>query len=224
MLDSLPPVAQAARPGRVYGGRSLAERDAHRRARILDAGLELFGTKGFGPTTMTEVAWQAEVPFRYVGRLFADKPALLEAVFLRIQDQVMQEVARARAQADPCLVTQIRTGLHAALAAYASDGRRVRISCLEVVGLGGRLSALRQDSSRAFVDQLVSGLDQAARAGEALPPGYALLGVGLVGAVEALLTGWALAPEPRRPPLADVTEAACLIYLRTLGLPDRADA
>ncbi len=63
--------------------------------------------------------------------------------------------------------------------------------------------------------------NSAVQAGETLPEGYELLGVGLVGAVESLLAEWALA-SPTARSLGEVTEAATLIYLRTLGLSDPA--
>ena len=205
--------------GRTYGGQSSLEREAQRRASVLDAGLQLFGTQGFGPTSMTEVALHSQVAFRYVARLFADKESLLEAVFLHVQDQVLAAVVRSRQTAGPQLDLQIRAGLRAALTAYADDPRRVRVSCLEVVGVSQRLEALRRSTSERFVEQLVQGLDSAVQAGQAVPQNYALLGVGLVGAVGALLAEWALSPEASRASLEDVIEAASLIYLRTLGLP-----
>ena len=204
--------------GRTYGGLSPMEREAQRRASVLDAGLELFGTRGFGPTSMTEVADQAQVAFRYVARLFPDKESLLEGVFLRIQDQVLAAVSQSRQAAGPELPSLIRAGLRAALTAYAHDPRRVRVSCLEVVGVSHRLEALRRQTSQRFVEQLVRGLDYAVEAGQAPPRDYALLGVGLVGAVGALLAEWALSPEQAPVGLERVIEAACLIYLRTLGL------
>ena len=213
---ALPRREQAA--GRTYGGLSTLERDAQRRASMLESGLELFGTRGFGPTSMTEVALHAQVAFRYVARLFPDKESLLEAVFLRIQDQVLAALAQSRHTAGPDLHSQIRGGLRAALTAYAYDPRRVRVSCLEVVGVSQRFEALRRNTSQRFVEQLVRGLDSAALAGQAVPRDYALLGVGLVGAVGALLAEWALSPEQGRARLECVIEAACQIYLRTLGL------
>ena len=208
--------------GRVYGGRSNAERDAQRRACVLDAGLQLFGTKGFQPTSMTEIAELAQVAFRYVARLFPDKEALLAAVFVGIQDRVLSAIVETRQEAGPDLAQQIRSGLRAAVTAYAHDARQVRVSCLEVVGVSRRLEELRHGAHRRFVDQLVQGLNSAVQAGETLPPGYALLGVGLVGAVEALLADWALSPPATQVRLDDVIEAATLIYLRSLGLADRA--
>ena len=209
---------QAPARGRIYGGLSTTERDAQRRASVLDAGLQLFGTQGFGPTSMTEVADHAQTAFRYVARLFPDKESLLEAVFLRVQDQVLAAVAHSRQTAGPQFHMQVRAGLRAALTAYAHDPRRVRVSCLEVVGVSQRFEALRRSTSQRFVEQLVRGLDSAAMAGLAVPRDYALLGVGLVGAVGALLAEWALSPEQGRARLEEVIEAACQIYLRTLGL------
>ena len=204
--------------GRVYGGRSTAERDQQRRVSVLDAGLQLFGTKGFQPTSMTEVAELAQVAFRYVARLFPDKEALLAAVFVRIQDRILSAVAQSRQQAGPELGWQIRSGLHAAISAYTDDPRQVRISCLEIVGVSRRLEDLRRAAHRRFVDQLVTGLGLAIEAGETLPREYKLLGVGLVGAVDALLADWALSPASTAVPLEQVRDAATLIYLRSLGL------
>lgn len=208
--------------GRLYGGLSTDERDAQRRSSVLDAGLELFGTKGFGPTSMTEIADQAQVAFRYVARLFPDKESLLEAVFVRIQDQVLAAVAQSRRCSGAKLSVQIRDGLHAALTTYAADPRRVRVSCLEVMGVSQRFEDLRRRTSQRFVDQLVHGLGEAVQAGEPLPKNYARLGVGLVGAVTALLADWASGSPEHRAQLDDVIEAACLIYVRTLGLAEES--
>ena len=218
MPASAPQLREASASGRTYRGRSSVQRDAQRRASVLDAGLQLFGTRGFGPTSMTEVALQSQVAFRYVAKLFPDKESLLEAIFLRVQDQVLAAVDQSRDTAGLHLHLQVRAGLRAALTAYAEDPRRVRISCLEVVGVSQRFEALRRQTSQRFVEQLVRGLDLAVEAGQAAPRSYALLGVGLVGAVGALLAEWALSPEQGRASLEDVIEAACVIYLRTLGL------
>ena len=202
--------------GRVYGGLSTTERDQQRRASMLDAGLELFGTKGFQPTSMTEIAELAQVAFRYVARLFPDKESLLAAVFDRIQDQVLAAISAAREQAEPDLSRQIRSGLQAAITTYVNDPRQVRVSCLEIVGVSRRMEDLRRSAHRRFVDQLVRGLSSAVQAGETLPASYKLLGVGLVGAVDALLADWALSQAPSS--LDAIIEAATMIYLRTLGL------
>ena len=159
-----------------------------------------------------------------LGGLFADKQAVLEAVFSNNHCQVMAALAQARAEAAPGLVAQVRVGLRAVLTTLAQDPRRLRISCLEIVGVSRHLEDVRRQASREFVAQLVHGLDLAAEAGERLPAGYAQLGVGLVGAVEALLTDWALSPERSAATLESVIEAASVIYLRTLGLPDAVRA
>lgn len=206
--------------GRLYGGLSTDERDRQRRESVLAAGVELFGTKGYALTSMTEVAEHAQVAFRYVARLFADKEALLEAVFVRVQDHVLAEVEQAPVPVSASLSARIRAGLTAAITAYFSDPRRVRISFLDGVGVSQHLEEVRRQTSRRFVDQLVHGLESAAQAGEALPCDYAMLSVGLVGAVGAILADWAARPAAARPALGEVAETACRLYLRTLGLPE----
>ena len=214
MQASAPQLSPAPASGRTYRGRSSVQRDAQRRASVLDAGLHLFGTRGFGPTSMTEVALLSQVAFRYVAKLFPDKESLLEAVFLQVQDQVLAAVSQSRQTAGSQLHVQVRAGLRAALTAYAEDPRRVRISCLEVVGVSQRFEALRRQTSQRFVQQLVRGLDTAVQAGQAAPRSYALLGVGLVGAVGALLAEWALSHEPGRASLDMALERNSVLRLR----------
>lgn len=69
---------------RSYGGLSAEQRQAVRRARLLDAGLELLGTAGWTATTMTAVCREAGLTERYFYESFADRDALAEAVFDRL--------------------------------------------------------------------------------------------------------------------------------------------
>ena len=48
-------------PRRGYGGRSAAERRAERRERLLAAGLELFGTRGYAATSIERLCAAASV-------------------------------------------------------------------------------------------------------------------------------------------------------------------
>ena len=68
-------------PGRVYGGRSQDERRADRRLRLVQAGLEVFGTEGWGGTTIERLCAAAGVATRSFYEEFASREALLSAVY-----------------------------------------------------------------------------------------------------------------------------------------------
>src|ERR1700745_3649730 len=84
-------------PQRTYGGVSADERIAARRARLLGAGLELFGTRGFAATGVKDVCRQAGLTDRYFYESFNDGGELFLAVFDRITDEVLPVVAGAGA-------------------------------------------------------------------------------------------------------------------------------
>src|SRR4029077_5184552 len=52
-------------PQRAYGGVSAEDRIAARRAKLLDAGLELFGTRGYATTGVKDVCREAGLTDRY---------------------------------------------------------------------------------------------------------------------------------------------------------------
>ncbi|MGZ6827110.1 MAG: TetR/AcrR family transcriptional regulator, partial [Mycobacteriales bacterium] len=67
--------------GRVYGGRSEEERRADRRARLVAAGLELFGTEGWAGATIERLCAGAGVATRSFYEEFSSREALLRAVY-----------------------------------------------------------------------------------------------------------------------------------------------
>ena len=53
-----------SQPARQYRGRSSEERAAERRARLLEAGLQVFGTVGGDKATMTAICAEAKLTER----------------------------------------------------------------------------------------------------------------------------------------------------------------
>ncbi len=87
---------------RRYGGQDAADRVAERRSRLLEAGLELMGTRGSGGTTVRGVAEQSGLAARYFYESFGRIEALQLAVFDHVIDEAAQRclVAFANAPAD----------------------------------------------------------------------------------------------------------------------------
>ena len=66
---------------RDYDGKTAAERIAERRERLIDAGVELFGERGYAATSIRSVLSQSGLRDRYFGESFADLDSLLAAVY-----------------------------------------------------------------------------------------------------------------------------------------------
>src|SRR3954449_7388105 len=86
-------------PQRTYGGVSADERVAARREKLLDAGLELFGTRGFATTGVKDICREARLTDRYFYESFANSEALFLAVFDRLTDDLFGDVASAAGEA-----------------------------------------------------------------------------------------------------------------------------
>jgi AcrR family transcriptional regulator len=76
---------------RTYGGVSGGERQAGRREKLLEAGLELLGRDGWSATTVRAVCAEAGLTERYFYESFANRDELLVAIF----DRVAAEAATA---------------------------------------------------------------------------------------------------------------------------------
>jgi AcrR family transcriptional regulator len=111
-------------PRRPYGGVSAENRRAERRRRLLDAGLELFGTKGIAATTIADVCAQAGLTKRYFYESFATIDELAGAVFGDVTARLAERVAAAIAVGggvDP------RPALTVYLGAVLGDPRLARL-------------------------------------------------------------------------------------------------
>jgi AcrR family transcriptional regulator len=139
---------------RPYGGVSAEDRCSERRRRLLDAGLELFGTKGIAATTIADVCEQARLTKRYFYESFATVDDLAGAVFSDVTDRLVEQVRPAIAVGggvDP------RPALTVYLGAVLGDPRLARLLGAESrtpalaerqAAFGSRAVALWFDSSR----------------------------------------------------------------------------
>src|SRR6202789_3999416 len=118
-------VAAVSRP---YGGVSATDRRHQRRQRLIDAGLQLFGTRGIAPVGIVDVCAEAGLTKRYFYENFASIDALAEAVFEHVTGNLVAIVAPAieiGAGRDP------RPALTVYISALLSDPRVVRLLAVE---------------------------------------------------------------------------------------------
>jgi AcrR family transcriptional regulator len=111
---------------RPYGGVQARDRIAGRRGRLLDAGLELLGGSDDPPDlTVRAVCGAAGITARYFYESFADKDALVAAVFDRVVADIATTTQAAVAAAPPD--EQNRAGIANLVRAVAEDARVGRL-------------------------------------------------------------------------------------------------
>jgi AcrR family transcriptional regulator len=192
-------MVQVTAVGRTYGGVSAAERVAGRRARLLDAGLQLFGTQGFGATGVKDVCRAAGLTDRYFYESFRDSRELFLAVFDRLTDELFGAVALAVADSAADPERQLRDAIGTFIGALAADPRKPRVLFAEAAAAGPEAAAHMRATLRRF------GALVAATARTHLPPStpeedVQLVALSLVGLLERVVSDredgeLAVAPE-----------------------------
>lgn len=173
--------------GRTYGGLTAQQRTAARRERLIDAGIEVFGTDGYRAASVRAVIRASGLGERYFYENFADLDELLVAVAARIHDEVMAETLLAVTGAGDQPMDRARVGLDAFVRAMTRDPRRARIKLLEMSGAGENVQQRRREGMQAIANFIAAGAPDGAGI-DGLD--RRMLALGLVGAVNELMIDW----------------------------------
>src|SRR2546430_1305857 len=129
---------------RAYGGRSAAERRAERHERLMNAGLELFGTEGYAAPSIEKMWSQGGGSPPNFFEEFASREDLLMRLHDRIIEQAVGAVFDAFDKAaDAALAERLRLAIHAFVTTTAQDPRWARLSFVEVIGVSDAVEAHR---------------------------------------------------------------------------------
>ncbi|MEO3876159.1 TetR/AcrR family transcriptional regulator [Nonomuraea sp. B12E4] len=132
---------------RDYGGRSAEQRRAERRAQLIEAGFELFGTQGYANTSIRALLRRAELQDRYFTENFASMEELLGAVYDQIRDVAFEKV-RAAGNAVGTPVERLRLMIDANVRILEEDPRFARVTMIEIFGAGPVAEQHRQRGLR----------------------------------------------------------------------------
>lgn len=202
--------------GRRYRGASLAQRRAERRQRLIQAGVDTFGTRGYHGVTVREICAAAGLTERYFYESFRDREQLFSAVYEQLNAQLQQKIVAAVAGAgtDPAQVA--RRGLRAYFEQTRSDPQGARIMLIEVFGVSADMDRLSRRTAIGFVEMvrrvLAPQMTAARRRTLELDPD--LLATGLVGGVIFSAMRWVLSGYAQ--PLDAVVDNATAIFTSLL--------
>ena len=176
-------------PVRPYAGVSAAERVASRRARFLDAGLELFGTRGVQATHVKDICAEAGLTDRYFYESFGDSAALLTAVFDRVGAELFASIASATATAPTEPEAQVRAAVSTFVGELAADPRKARILFTEATAAGGPVGEHMRKTLRGFAGLV--GETARPYLPDDVPEHVIKMGtLSLAGAIERVIVEW----------------------------------
>ncbi len=203
--------------GRRYGGKTVEERRAERRDRLLDAGLELFGTAGYPPSTIEGICAAAGVTARHFYEEFGSREELLRAVYDREIDATTVAVVTTLADAvehPRDLESRVRSGVRAFVGAFLDDPRRARVVCIESVGVSPELEAHRRSVIHAFARILQLEMERLAEAGLTTARDFTLTTRALVGGTNEAVIDWIV--ESSSVPIEDLATVIADLYLAVI--------
>lgn len=182
-------MADTETAGRRYRGRDAAQRQQERRIRLIQAGLDLFGTVGYASVSIKQICSRADLTERYFYESFRDREDLLVGVYNDVVATIRAETTQAIAAAAPQVDVQLRAGLEAFICTLTSDARMARLALIEVVGASPRLEVRRREVLHEFAALIAAVVGPLP---EASSNRLAMTAMSLVGGVNELLVDWTL--------------------------------
>jgi AcrR family transcriptional regulator len=205
----------SARP---YGGKSPQERDDERRERLLDAGLEVFGTVGYAASAIETICSLARVATRDFYALYGSKDRLLLAVDSRIVDDTAERIQRALDAASEGIHARVRAGLNAYAEAFTSDPHRTRVHFFEVFAVTADAFDHRRLTGDRLMELFAAEAREFAAAGLIPERDLSITSGALLGATRYAMTDWAMRPDAHT--VDEVVDE--LVRLFVAGLSDKA--
>jgi AcrR family transcriptional regulator len=180
------------------------QRQTERRRLLLDAALELFGTRGYAATSIERLCQTAGIGTNSFYELYPNKEAVMVALYdqvtARFRQAVADEYLAHRDDPDP-----IRPLVSAFVHEAVDDPRVARVAFIEAAGISASVEEQRRRTRNNFVDglQAIGGDIRHARFGSATAPPHDVPGpsprrnaVAVVGAIVETTVDWLLDPDP----------------------------
>jgi AcrR family transcriptional regulator len=194
-------------------------RKAERRRKILDAALELFGTKGFSNTTVSELCRSAGVAPAKFYEAFSGMEAVLRELYDELGDRNEEKVILAVEAAPMDFESRVRVGLWVWCHQILDDIRVARVLLVEAVRVSPEMESRRRFFLGAYanfvVDQFYKIVSETSASGgktvELDPTMARIVAVGLAGGCDEAISDWMRDPEPA--PIELLIESMVEMYL-----------
>jgi AcrR family transcriptional regulator len=203
------PAEPAAKPrkARRIRGLDAGERRAERRRLLLDAGLELFGTRGYSGTSIEQICQTAGVGTYSFYEVFSSKEDVIVALYERIFRGIEQDLVAAfeKTVEEP---DQISILLGLFVHGIVDDPLVARVAFIEVGGISARMEEHRWQNRNRLAEfirtvarstaprYLPAGKAPKKPAFRDREPNVRRNNLAIAGAIVELIRDWLLDPDP----------------------------
>ena len=175
---------------RGYRGLSAEELRRQRHDRLIAAGIELFGGRGYAATPIEAVCSHAKVSTRHFYEQFEGRESILHAVHTALVAR-MEDILRVSLTDSTTPLTQrVADTIEAAVFYLLDDPRRGRILCIEAVGVSDVMEKKRRQTTHNLAAIITRYANLMADNDVLHERDYHLPGVALVGMFNELIAEW----------------------------------
>ncbi|QGM26423.1 MULTISPECIES: TetR/AcrR family transcriptional regulator [Acinetobacter] len=221
MTEQLPVTAetekttQKQQKERQFKGLSLTERKQARREKLIEAGIQAYGTYGFFAVTVKDICTEAKLTERYFYESFKKSEELFQTIFLKLIDELQQNVMQAIMQASADPKKMIDAGLTALLTTLKNNPQMARIIYIDAMLVQElhNQATIHETMSRfdrmiqAFVMLMMPHLDRPNRE-------ISLVATGLNGYVTQIAIRWVMSDFKQS--MEDVLSSCRIVFLSLL--------
>ena len=118
---------------RQFKGMSLTERKQARREKLIEAGIEAYGTHGFFSVTVKDICIEAKLTERYFYESFKRSEDLFQTIFLKLIDQMQKTLLTGVMKASPNPEKMVHSGLTSLFKMLKDDPRTARIIYIDAM-------------------------------------------------------------------------------------------
>ncbi|WP_180058900.1 TetR/AcrR family transcriptional regulator [Acinetobacter sp. YH12227] len=200
---------------RQFKGLSLSERKQARREKLIEAGIEAYGTHGFFSVTVKDICLEAKLTERYFYESFKKSEQLFQTIFLKLIDELQQNVMQAIMQASTDSKKMIEAGLTALLMTLKNNPRMARIIYIDAMLVQElhNQATIHETMSRfdrmihAFVMLMMPNINKSERE-------ISMIATGLNGYVTQIAIRWVMSGYKQ--PMEEVLSSCSVVFLALL--------
>lgn len=165
------------------------------RARILDAALSIFASKGYHDTRMDEIVEESQTSKGSIYFHFPNKERLFLALVDQFADLLERRVVDA-VEREAEGIARVRAALQACLDTFGRYRRPAKIMLVQAVGLGSIFEKKRVEINDRFASLIKKYLDEAVTIGDLQPVDTDVVSYAWMGAIYGIVIRWVYTGEP----------------------------
>lgn len=200
--------------------RSVPKDPESTKARILDAALDIFSSKGYHDSTVDEIVEASATSKGSVYFHFPNKQRLFMALVDRFADLLERRVVEAISEQEVG-IERVRAALQACLETFGQYRLLAKVLLVQAAGLGAAFEQKRQEVLNRFAGLVETYLIEAVEVGDLEPLDTEVVSHAWTGAINAVVIRWVYtgSPTPDR-----ILVTLLPVLLRGVGFEEQEEA